>query len=280
VQPNPIVYSGIVLILKYIILMEVFPDYKSISLPVFFLDETGILNKKDDQFFALGTVKTERPHELQRMMRAIRDKAHYYEEIKWTKISPLKFDVCKAIVDAFIKNRPAIFSCIILKKSDLDFEKYFQSDLTKVYKSFSVRLLKNNINSEANEICTVIADDYFYPDGTNLELASRAIINDHYKRLVVSCFLQINSKSSDLLQLTDLLLGAVVYDLKLQEGLVKKHENLKFKFLEYLHSQLSVNNSFFLNKKGFRQDRFLTDKLKVSIFKPSAGESPVLLPQN
>lgn len=248
-------------------------DYKEIRLPVFFLDETGLLNKKDDPFFALGVIRTERPHELQREIRIIRDKAHYYEEIKWTKMSPLKFDICKSIIESFMKNRFATFSCIILKKQELDFQKYFQGDLNRVYKSFSVTLLKNNINISPQEICTVIADDYFYPVGTNLELASRAIINDHYKKLIVACFLQINSKASDLLQLADLLLGATIYDLKLSRNFIKKHENLKSKTLDFLHKELSVQKSFFMDKKGMEQDRFLTEKFKVSIFKPSEDNS-------
>ena len=252
-------------------------NYKEIRLPVFFLDETGILNKKDDPFFALGVIKTERPHELQREIRIIRDKAHYYEEIKWNKISPPKFNVCKSIIESFIKNKSATFSCIILKKQELDFQKYFQGDLNRVYRSFSVTLLKNNISTNLQEVCTVIADDYFYPAGTNLELASRAIINDHYKKLVVACFLQINSRSSDLLQLADLLLGATIYDLKLNYNFIKKHENLKFKTLDFLHKKLSVKGSFFLDKKGVEQDRFLTEKFKVSIFKPSKDNSSQVL---
>lgn len=253
--------------------MESLNDYKRARLPVFFLDETGILNRRDDPFFALGVLKTERPHELQRAIRIIRDKAHYYEEIKWTKMSPRKFSICKSIIKAFMRNESAIFSCIILKKQELDFKKYFESDLNKVYKSFSVQLLKHNIDPESQEICTVIADDYFYPEGVNLELASRAIINDHYKRLTVACFLQINSRASDLLQLTDLLLGAVIYDLKLREGSIKKHENLKFKTLDFLHTELNVKESFFLDRKGVKQDRFLREKFKISIFKPSREDN-------
>lgn len=233
------------------------------------MDETGILKKTDDPYFALGVIRTERPHEIAHAIRLARDRAHYYEEIKWNKMSPVKFDISKELIKAFMNDRSATFSCTIIKKSELDFKTYFKDDLDKVYRSFSVLLLKQNINQKPCEVCTVIADDYFYPEGTNLELATRAIINDHYKRLVVARFLQINSKASDLLQLTDLLLGAVLYDLKLGEELIKKHPNFKFKLLEFLHSELKVKDSFFVNPRGQKQDRFLIDKFKTSIFKPS-----------
>lgn len=242
--------------------------YKQIKLPVFFLDESGLLNRKDDQFFALGIVKTDRPHELQRIIRSIRDKAHFYEEIKWNKMSLLKFDICKAMIGAFVGNRSASFHSVILKKSELDFKKYFNSNLTRVYKSFTVMLVERCINSD-NEIGTIVADDYFYPDGESLELQSRAILNNHYGKLVIASFLQINSQSSDLLQLTDLLLGMMLYDLKLQEGLVKQSDNLKSKTLKFLHEKLGVKESFFLNKKGSKQTSYLSPKFNTSIFRPS-----------
>lgn len=244
-------------------------DYKNIKLPVFFLDETGILQKVDDPYFALGVIKTEKPHEIARAIRSARDKAHYYEEIKWNKMSPSKYNISKEIIKAFMDDESATFSCMIMKKSELDFNTYFQNDLYKVYRSFSTILIKKNIDQKTQEVCTVIADDYFYPEGVNLELATRAIINDHYKKLVVSGFLQMNSKASDLLQLTDLLLGGVMYDLKLNEGFIKMYQNFKLKLLYFLHTELGVNKSFFVNKNGVKQDKFLMDKFKVSIFKPS-----------
>ena len=241
-------------------------SYRNIKLPIFFLDETGILKKNDDLYFALGVIKTDRPHELQNAIRSIRDKMHFYEEIKWNKMSPVKFEICKDIVELFIKNKSACFSCIIINKAEMDFKKYFKDDLFKVYKSFSVLLLKNNIKED--EISTVVADDYFYPDGKNLELATRAIINDHYKKLVVASFLQINSKASDLLQITDLLLGSVIYDLKLRKNLIKEYPNFKFKMLNLLHQKLGVKKSFFLNENGEEQNKFINKKFKISTFDP------------
>ncbi|MBI2676729.1 MAG: DUF3800 domain-containing protein [Candidatus Yanofskybacteria bacterium] len=243
-------------------------DFKKIKLPVFFLDETGILKKGDDPYFALGVIRTERPHELQRKIRTLRDKLHFYEELKWNKVSPLKYEIIKQGFEAFFKDPSAVFSSIILKKNELDFKTYFNNNLLKVYRSFTVDLLKRNIGNGDNQICTVLADDYFYPDGINLELATRGIVNDHYKKIVIAGFLQINSKSSDLLQLTDLLLGAVLYDLKIQDSILKKHPNLKSKLLDFLQEKLGIENgSFFIDKRGNRQDKFLKEKFKISIFK-------------
>jgi hypothetical protein len=132
-------------------------------------------------------------------------------------------------------------------------------------------LLKMNIKPD--EICAVIADDYFYPSGLNLELATRAILNDHFKRLAVASFLQINSKASNMLQLTDLLLGAVIYDLKLTEGAIKPYRNYKKQILDFLLAQFKISNSFFVDEKGNKRVSFLKDKFKISIFKGKQKEA-------
>lgn len=249
-------------------------DFKKIKLPIFFLDETGILKKAGDPYFALGVIKTERPHELQRKIRTLRDKLHFYEELKWNKVSPIKYEIIRQGFEAFFKDRSAVFSSIILKKNELGFKSHFNNDLLRVYRSFTVDLIKRNVGSGDNQICTIMADDYFYPDGIDLELATRGILNDHYKKVVVAGFLQINSKSSDLLQLTDLLLGAVLYDLKIQDNIIKKHPNLKSQLLNFLQQKLGVENeSFFINKQGDRQDKFLKEKFKVTIFRGTKNPS-------
>ena len=62
-----------------------------------------------------------------------------------------------------------ITSIIILDKEKLDFEKYYDNNLYKVYRNFSITLIKLLVGKEPKEIGTVLADDYFAPDGINLE---------------------------------------------------------------------------------------------------------------
>jgi len=79
---------------------------------------------------------------------------------------------------------------------------------------------------------------------------------------------QINSKSSDLLQLTDLILGSILYDLKKQNNLIGKQNTFKRKFMNFVYQKLNIKNSFFINKFGFKTRNYVLsgDKIRATIF--------------
>jgi len=104
----------------------------------------------------------------------------------------------------------------------LDFKKHYDNNLYKVYRNFTIVLLKLILGKKPKELITLLADDYFTPDNIDMECTIKKFTNDHYKNFVITGVCQIDSRSSDILQLTDLILGAIVYDLKKQEGLIKK----------------------------------------------------------
>ncbi|MFA5086437.1 MAG: DUF3800 domain-containing protein [Candidatus Paceibacterota bacterium] len=204
-------------------------------------------------------------------IRKIRDKYNYREEMKWSGLDRrVRFDVAREFFNAFM-TEDARFNCIILNKQELDFGKYFQNNLYKVYINFSIALLKLVIGRDPQEIIILLSDDYFYPDGENLEEAMKGIINDHYKKFVIAGACQIDSKSSDMLQLTDLILGSILYDLKKQNGLVgdqNEQNQYKRKFLNFLYQKLKIRKSFFVNDYGFRRRNYVLagDKVRATIF--------------
>ena len=248
--------------------MPINKHFKDIKTSFCFLDETGLLYSARDKFFALGIIKSEKPQRLYNRIRKIRDKYNYREELKWANLDrKIRFDVAREFFNVFL-DEDVKFNSIILDKDELDFKKYYQNNMYRVYRSFSVVLLKLILGKDPKEITTLLADDYFTPDNEDLEDAIKAFVNDHYKKFVVSGVCQINSKSSDLIQLTDLILGAIVYDLKKQVGLVKNQNTYKRKFLNFTYQKLKIKKSFFRNKFGFRTRKYVLsgDKIRTTIF--------------
>lgn len=248
--------------------MPINKPFKDVKSCFCFLDETGLLNNHVDKFFGLGIIKCGKPQKIYKRIRKIRDRYNYREEVKWSSLDrKIRFDVARELFEIFL-TEDAKFNCIILNKSELDFKKYFQNNLYKVYANFSIALLKLIVGKDPQEVVILLADDYFSPDGEDLEAAIKAIINDHYKKFVVAGACQIDSKSSDILQLTDLILGSIMYDLKKQNNLVKNQNEFKRKFLNFLYQKLSIKNSFFINKFGFKTRNYVLagDKLRVTIF--------------
>lgn len=128
--------------------------------------------------------------------------------------------------------------------------------------------LKLIIGNKPEEIIILLADDYFTPPGTELEDKIKKFINDHYKKFIIAGVCQINSKSSDLLQLTDLILGAIIYDLKRQEKLITIQNTYKRKFLNFVYQKLNINGSFFINEFGFKTRNYVLfgNKIRATVF--------------
>ncbi len=242
--------------------------FKDIKTCFCFLDETGLLYSARDKFFALGIIKCCEPQKLYNQIRKIRQRYNYDHEIKWAGLDRrIRFDIARELFNVFLLG-DAKFNCIILNKDELDFQKYFQNNLYKVYQNFSVALLKLIIGKNPEEVIILLTDDYFTPDGTDLEDRIKKFINDHYQKFIIAGVCQINSKSSDLLQMTDLMLGAILYDLKKQSGLIKDQNTYKRKFLNFLYQKLNIKKSFFINSLGFKTRNYILsgDKIRATIF--------------
>lgn len=155
-------------------------DYRNFKSSFVFLDETGLIHSNRDQFFALGILKSDYPQKFYREIRKIRDKYRYNEEIKWAKLDrKIRFDVAIEVFNAFLADNSVTFNCIILDKKELDFKGYFDNDLSKVYRSFTIALLKLAIGKYPDEVLVVLADDYFVPEGIELEETIKKFINNH-----------------------------------------------------------------------------------------------------
>lgn len=233
-------------------------------------------------------IECDDPQRLYNKIRKIRHKQRYNEELKWANLDrKIRFDVARDFFNVFLEEK-ARFNCIILDKDKLDFEKYYHNDLYKVYRNFTVSLLKLMIGQTPEKVIIILADDYFAPDGTDLEITIKKFINSHYQKFVVAGVCQINSKSSDLLQLTDLILGAILYDLKKREGIVKKQNEYKRKFLNFIYQKLYVKRGLFIhNWTRFKIANYVSpeiskkeyfipkDKIRASIFDPKKSNRKI-----
>jgi hypothetical protein len=243
-------------------------EFKKIKTRFCFLDETGLIHNVRDKFFAIGIVKCDNPEKLYNKIRKVRQRHRYNEELKWANLDrKIRFDIARDFFNVFLSEK-AIFHCIILDKEKLDFEKYYDNNLYKVYRNFTIVLLKLIIGSEPKDISAILADDYFAPDGIDLEDTIKKFTNDHYKDFTIFGVCQIDSRSSDLLQLTDLILGSILYDLKKHKGLIEGQGRFKKKFLNFLYQKLETKESCFCNDSGkeIESCSYLGGKIKATIF--------------
>jgi hypothetical protein len=98
----------------------------------------------------------------------------------------------------------------------------------------------------------LIADEYSTPPRESFEEDVRDHVNKKLRRPAVAGVCRMRSSGIDLLQLIDLLLGAVVYEYKAQAGVVgMQNYKPKVKLLEYIKERAEV--STFIG--GYRDGR-------------------------
>lgn len=222
----------------------------------FFLDETGVLNKPNDRFFGLGVLITGTPQTLYSKTQNLRDRSGFYDEVKWKTISSKKIPMIKEFINLFQKDLNSSFCCLFLDRAKLDYKKYFQNNYWKVYESFTVHLICASLPKGTRAV--ILADSYPAPEGVNFEENVIKRINLKLNREAILGICRINSKTSDLLQLNDLLLGAVSYEYKMSNNLIVEPGKIKVGVLEFLKE--SLNTKDLLNKSRGKKFRVLEFK--------------------
>ena|SRR5438093_354016 len=83
---------------------------------VIFMDETGALYS--DRIFGVGIVKCPTPAIVQRPFQLMRDKYHFYGEIKWNALDrKALLPLYKEAVESFFRCSEATFACFVADKA-------------------------------------------------------------------------------------------------------------------------------------------------------------------
>lgn len=224
-----------------------------------FFDETGLLNTSRDKFFAVGMIKVNKPETLYLDIKNLRDKYHMYDEIKWNKVNKRDHNFYRELLALFMKHKNARFSCYIFRKTDLDIKAHFGGNLYHAYQSFAVMQICANLLP--SESAVILMDDLSTPSTVNLEQNIKKKANIKLQRRAVHGVCRIYSQGSELIQLNDLLLGAIVYGLKLESKLIEDPGKAKVNLLN------EVKRITKIDKCG--QD-FRNSKLDIWHFKPKS----------
>lgn len=238
-------------------------DYDKIWTKFCFLDETGSLSDQKEQYFTVGILKMSQPYYLQSKLLYERSKIGFYDEIKFNKISNNNIGFAKTVIDILFETRSiGFYSYSINTKSDY-YLNNFNENPWIAYEQVTLKLLDSSLSKQ--EIIILIADYVTTPKNIRFEVEVKKKFNKNKNRLALAGVCRFDSKSNDLLQLVDLLIGAVTYDIKYNKKLVDGSKN-KLYIVNYLKNKLGI--STFIN--GFRNHNFnifvdKTDNSNISI---------------
>ncbi|MDP3726136.1 MAG: DUF3800 domain-containing protein [bacterium] len=224
-------------------------DYAQIWTKFCFLDETGTLSDQKDQYFTVGILKMSQPYYLQSKLFFERSKIRFYDEVKFNKLSKNNLTFAKTAIDALFETRSiSFYSYSISTKSDY-YLKNFDKNPWLAYEQITLKLLDVALSDK--EIIVLIADYVTTPRDIRFEVSVKKNFNAKKKRLALAGVCRFDSKSNDLLQLTDLLIGAITYDIKYKKKLVIGSK-YKIQVVEYLKNKLGTETF----TKGFKNHNF------------------------
>jgi len=206
-----------------------------------FLDETGIISK--DQFFAIGLLKSTEPARLLRRISKLRDQDHWYSEIKWYDLTAGTLPFYQKVVD-ICGDSDAEFFCFIANRALHDPVSRFGS-AWDAYGKLAEQLLVASIHPD--ELVALLADNYSTPDSVLFEEDLRSAVNRRLNRLALTSVVRLDSRSSDGLQLVDLLTSAIAHEFRADAGLAS-HTSPKGQLSTYVRSMLGATTCL----KGWR----------------------------
>jgi hypothetical protein len=220
-----------------------------------FLDEAGFIAR--DRFFAVGCLKLSEPSVLLRQVQKLRDQRQAYYEIHFKNATKHSLPFYRAVVD-LVAASDGSFSCFVVDRDAADPIARFGSHWL-AYEKLSKQLLLGTIRRR--ELLVVLADNYSTPDNVFFERDVRAAVNKQLKRLAVVSVCRLDSKTSDALQIADLLTSAVAHEFRQAAGMASKY-NAKATLAKYMRSQYGVKSCL----KGCRDER-----LNVALYE---GDKP------
>ncbi|HEX2057682.1 MAG TPA: DUF3800 domain-containing protein [Actinomycetota bacterium] len=232
-------------------------DYAAIPTAVCFFDESGVLGRaggdQRDAYFGVGMIKCREPYYLTEALRILRDKRHYYKELKWSEVIKKNVPIYERMVNEYFATaspQTGMFSALVVEASKVNLRRHHGGSPWKAYEWFAAQLLKATMGP--SEVLTVLADELSTPANVHFEVDLKRQINDDFQRLAIADVARIRSSGSDIIQMADVLLGAVLYDFHLASGNIpvpsaaKKH--LHDVICRHVHAKSFVGGC---RQKGF-----------------------------
>lgn len=208
-----------------------------------YCDESCHLENDHKPYMLLGCISSAY-NQVKRHTQRINDlkkKHNFYPEIKWSKVSGSKHQFYKELIDYFF-DTDLRFRAIVIDKSQIDHQAHNQDHDTFYYKMYYL-LLNHNKNSLYKYNVYLDIKDTRSANKVN---KLKNILN--YRLGVFNNIQNIRSHESLLLQLADLLTGAVSYFLNVQNQKVIAKQQLIEQIKKHSDSDLLESSRLGDNK--------------------------------
>lgn len=216
--------------------------------------ELGSKNNKEQLSMVLGCISSPKQYvrEVSDNIRRIKEKHGFNRgwEIKWTKVSDAKIEFYMELIEFFFNDDLLKFRTIVYPdKSKFNYRRYTHND---IYYIMYFYLLREMINPyETNHI---YIDKKDTRGGEKIRKLKRDLCDEKidFNHEIIDTMQIIDSKDSEIMQLADLLIGAVSYA---NRGLVDDYQGTSSKAKISLVDLIRQRSGFDLLKTTLRQEK-------------------------
>lgn len=218
-----------------------------------YCDESTHVENDGQPYMILAYIST--PYHLLKMhnknIREMKMEHFYRGEMKWSSISKSQYPFYNKLIDYFFSNDELNFRAIVIDKSQLNHKKYNQ-DHNTFYDKMYYQLLNKKIYPDFHyNIYLDIKDTNSYVKARSLKKYLERDYNN-IRNLQI-----IRSYESELMQLSDVLMGAINYKLRglnkvtAKNNIIEKIEKLRCKPLTMQTKEAETKfNLFFIDLKN------------------------------
>lgn len=139
-------------------------------------------------------------------VKELRNKYNIRGEAKWTKVTPSSLAFYKDFVDLVLTNPNAHFRCIVVDAEFLDLERFHANDPELGFYKFYYQLIVHRLAAECGY--RIFCDSKVNRDTSRLRTL-KTILQNARPKSRVSDIESVKSSESSLVQLCDVLVGAV-----------------------------------------------------------------------
>ncbi len=175
-----------------------------------------------DRYMIIGGIITDRDHEpgFAEMMALYRQSQNMRAELKWTKVSDQKFMEYRALIDLFFTINPLFhFKAIVIDTQETDNRRYNRNDAELGFYKLMYQFLLHSFGAylHPNDQCLIFLDQR---TTSKYKLSTLcAILNNGLRKKYgfayspVRNIQPLDSKDNDLIQIADILMGAIGYEM-------------------------------------------------------------------
>jgi hypothetical protein len=179
-----------------------------------YLDESGS-KASGSNFFVIGGVKLRQPGLLARTVREVRDRTGFEGEFKFNAITRGALSAYYDLIDQLEQSDAHIVGTVVEGKVHNPFTA--ERAAWQVHAEVTAQLLVGCINRR--ELVSVLMDGISTPPGCSLEDTVRAMTNRRLRATAVVTAAALDSKTSDLIQVADLVASSILFERRRSAGI-------------------------------------------------------------